>query len=249
MNIDSHCHFDQLSSDEREKEVSQNMVVAVATGYESGNKLLEYASSYQNLRVCLGIHPEYFQNYDEFDLVEKQIKDNLDKISGIGEIGLPYFNLENLEESEKREILEKSKVIFGKFLSLAEQENLAVNLHCVEDSASYAIQELKKYNIKKALFHWFEGSDTDLKEIIKMKWRISVSPDIVHNIKYREFVSKVPLEIICLESDGPWEYDGIRGVPSMIEKSAEILSEIYQVSALKILEISNKNSNGLFSNL
>ena len=249
MNIDSHCHFDQLSYDEREKEVSKNIVVAVATGYESGNRLLEYAGLYQNLRVCMGIHPEYFQNYDEFDLVEKQIKDNLDKISGIGEIGLPYFNLENLEESEKREILEKSKVIFGKFLSLAEQENLAVNLHCVEDSASYAIQELKKYNIKKALFHWFEGSDTDLKEIIKMKWRISVSPDIVHNIKYREFVSKVPLEIICLESDGPWEYDGIKGVPSMIEKSAEILSEIYQVPAFKILEISNKNSNGLFSNL
>ena len=247
MNIDSHCHFDQLFPDEIEKAVSQNIVVAVATGYESGNKLLEYAGLYQNLKVCLGIHPEHIQNYDEYDLVEKQIKDNLDKISGIGEIGLPYFNLENLEESIKREILEKSKVIFGKFLSLAEQENLAVNLHCIEDSASYAIQELKKYNIKKALFHWFEGSDTDLKEIIKMKWKISVSPDVLYNEKYRDFVSKIPLEIICLESDGPWEYNGMRGVPSMVEKSAKILSEIYQVSVFEILEISNKNSADLFS--
>ena len=247
MNIDSHCHFDQLFPDEIEKAVSQNIVVAVATGYESGNKLLEYAGLYQNLKVCLGIHPEHIQNYDEYDLVEKQIKDNLDKISGIGEIGLPYFNLENLEESIKREILEKSKVIFGKFLSLAEQENLAVNLHCIEDSASYAIQELKKYNIKKALFHWFEGSDTDLKEIIKTKWKISVSPDVLYNEKYRDFVSKIPLEIICLESDGPWEYNGMRGVPSMVEKSAKILSEIYQVSVFEILEISNKNSADLFS--
>lgn len=247
MNIDSHCHFDQLFPDEIEKAVFQNIVVAVATGYESGNKLLEYAGLYQNLKVCLGIHPEHIQNYDEYDLVEKQIKDNLDKISGIGEIGLPYFNLENLEESIKREILEKSKVIFGKFLSLAEQENLAVNLHCIEDSASYAIQELKKYNIKKALFHWFEGSDTDLKEIIKMKWKISVSPDVLYNEKYRDFVSKIPLEIICLESDGPWEYNGMRGVPSMVEKSAKILSEIYQVSVFEILEISNKNSADLFS--
>ena len=247
MNIDSHCHFDQLSHDERESEISKNIVVTVATGYESGNRLLEYAKIYPNLKVCLGIHPEYFQNYDEFDLVEQQIKKNLHKISGIGEIGLPYFGLEKFSENEKREILYKAKIIFGNFLSLAEEKNLAVNLHCVEDSASYAIQELKKYNIKKAIFHWFEGSDTDLKEIIKMKWRISISPDVIHNDEYRKFVSKIPLEIICLESDGPWEYDGIRGVPSMIERSAELLSEIYHVPAFKILEISNKNSGDLFS--
>ena len=64
MNIDSHCHFDQLHFHEREKEISENIVIAVATGYESGEKLLEYAGLYPNLKVCLGLHPEYFENYD-----------------------------------------------------------------------------------------------------------------------------------------------------------------------------------------
>ncbi|MBP9477413.1 MAG: TatD family hydrolase [Sebaldella sp.] len=247
MNIDSHCHFDQLNFHEREKEISENIVIAVATGYKSGEKLLEYAELYPNLKVCLGLHPEYFENYNEYDLIEKQIRKNLDKISGIGEIGLPHFNLEGMEEAKKQNLIEDSKVIFNKFLLLAKELNLGVNLHCIEDSAEYAIQRLKEYSIKKALFHWFEGSDRDLEEIIRTNWKISISPDVLYNEKYRKFVSKVPLNVICLESDGPWEYNNKRGLPSMISETAELLAKIYNISKEEILEISNENSNYLFS--
>lgn len=247
MNIDSHCHFDQFHFHEREKEISDNIVIAVATGYKSGEKLLEYAKLYLNLKVCLGLHPEYIENYDEFDLIEKQIRENLDKISGIGEIGLPYFILEGMEETEKQRLVDRSKVIFEKFLILSKEFNLGVNLHCVEDSAAYAIQKLKEYNIKKALFHWFEGSEKDLDEIIRMDWKVSISPDVLYNEKYREFVSKVPLKIICLESDGPWEYNNGRGMPSMISETAESLAKIHNISKEEIIKISNKNAGYLFS--
>ena len=248
MNIDVHCHFDQLPAELREKEINENIVIGVAVDHKSGEELLEYKKIYPNLRVCLGIHPEYPEKYNDYDLVEKQIRENITQISAIGEIGLPYFNLLEIEDTEKRtDILKKSEVIFEKFLKLAAELDLPVNLHCIEDSAEYAINKLEKYKIKKALFHWFEGDLSALEKIKINGWNISVSPDVIHNKEYEKFVGNIPLEIITLESDGPWEYGGETGVPSMTEKTAEFLAKIYFKSKDEIMEISNNNACILFN--
>lgn len=246
MNIDVHCHFDQLEDYQREYEIKENKVIGVAVNYESGNKLLEYKKKFSNLKVCLGIHPEYIESYHEYQLVEKQIRKNIDEISAIGEIGLPYFNLQDMEDIKKEAVMRQGKELFEKFLLLAHELELPVNLHCVENGGEYAVNLLKKYNIKKALFHWFEGKEETLDSIKKNNWNISISPDVIYNPEYRSFVEKVPLEIISLESDGPWKYNNITGVPSMIEKTAEFLSEVYFVSKETILDISNKNAINLF---
>ena len=248
MNIDVHCHFEQLPVELREKEIKENIVVGVAVNYKSGEKLLEYKKLYPNLRVCLGIHPEYPEKYDNYDKVEKQIRENITEISAIGEIGLPYFNLLELSnEKEKEEIAEKAKIIFVKFLKLAAELDLPVNLHCIEYGGEYAVRKLEEYNIKKALFHWFEGELYVLEKIKQNRWNVSISPDVIYNKEYRDFVKNIPLEIITLESDGPWEYGGETGVPSMVEKTAEFLETVYGVSKEEIMKISNQNAANLFS--
>ena len=248
MNIDVHCHFEQLPAELREKEINENIVVGVAVDYKSGEALLEYKKIYPNLRVCLGIHPEYTEKYSDYDLVEKQIRENITQISAIGEIGLPYFNLLEIEDMEKRtDILKKSEIIFEKFLKLASELELPVNLHCIENGTEYAINKLEKYRIKKALFHWFEGDLSSLKKIEINGWNISVSPDVIYNKEYEKFVRNIPPEIITLESDGPWKYGGETGVPSMTQKTADFLSKIYFKSKDEILEISNRNACILFN--
>ena len=42
MNIDVHCHFEQLPAELREKEIRGNIVAGVAVDYKSGEILLEY---------------------------------------------------------------------------------------------------------------------------------------------------------------------------------------------------------------
>jgi TatD DNase family protein len=232
----------------REKEISKNIVAGVAVDYKSGEILLEYKKIYPNLMVCLGIHPEYPEKYDDYDLVERQIRENITQISAIGEIGLPYFNLLEMKDMKKNtDILKKAEIIFEKFLKLAAEFELPVNLHCIEDSGEYAIKELEKYNIKKALFHWFEGDLSDLEKIKKNGWNISVSPDVIYNKEYEKFVRNIPLEIITLESDGPWEYGGEVGVPSMTEKTADFLTKIYLKNKEEIMETANRNACILFN--
>ena len=248
MNIDVHCHFEQLPAELREKEIRRNIVAGVAVDYKSGEILLEYKKIYPNLMVCLGIHPEYLEKYDDYDLVEKQIRENAAEISAIGEIGLPYFNLLEIEDMEKKaDILKKAEIIFERFLKLAAELDLPVNLHCIEDSGEYAIKKLEEYSIKKALFHWFEGDLSAVEKIKRNGWNISVSPDVIYNKKYEKFVRNIPLDIITLESDGPWEYSGEIGVPSMTGKTADFLTKIYSKSKEEILEIANRNACVLFN--
>jgi TatD DNase family protein len=250
MHIDVHCHLDQLTFEEQNRELKNHRVIGVAVNYQSGKNLLELQNQYpQNVKLCLGIHPEYPDFFHEYDLVEKQIRENKDRIAGIGEIGLPYFNLLNMNSEEKNRIKKKASELFENFVRLAAELNLPVNLHCIEDCLPESIKILKKYDIKNALFHWFEGDEKSLAEIKLAGWKISVSPDLLANADYLSHITTIApqiRDIFTLESDGPWEYDGKRGVPSMIHDTASTLANIFHMTKQEILAIADKNAESVF---
>ncbi len=250
MIIDVHCHVYQLTPDEIKNELPTRDVVGVAQDFQSGEELLGLRKQYPRLKVCLGIHPEYPGSFYEYELVEKQIRDNQDVIAGIGEIGLPYFNIRYMEPSEKIITEKKAEELFEKFLCLADELNLPVNLHCVEDTVPRGIDLLKKHHIKKALFHWFEGDAKSLTHVKENGWNISVSPDIMGNAGYRKYIETIApdiRDILTLESDGPWEYEGQRGLPSAAENTAAVLAEILKTTRQEIITIANRNAGILFS--
>ncbi|TEA27730.1 TatD family hydrolase [Candidatus Schmidhempelia bombi] len=246
MLIDSHCHFEQLTSVEQQSAMQQFIVIGVASNLASAQTLLKLAKHYPNLKVCLGIHPEYPQNYSEFTLLKQLIYQQKSQIVGIGEIGLPYFTLRALNHAEKQMTIKKGLALFTQFIRLASELNLPVNLHCVANTAPIAINILNQYQIKYALFHWFEGQVTTVTQIIDNGWFISVSPDVLFNPNYQKFIHHVPLDIICLESDGPWPYQGKRGNPAMILDTAYFLAKLHDKTLTEILAISQQNSYRLW---
>lgn len=215
--------------------------MGAAINYKSSKKLLELKKIYPELKVALGIHPEYPENFSDYEAVEKLIRDNHSKISAIGEIGLPYFSMQNIPELEKDILITKANCLLEKFIALGKRYNLPLILHAVFDAAPIALDLLEKHGIRKALFHWFEGDNKTLQRILENGYLISVSPDVMYNQKYSEFVDSIPMECICLESDGPWEYGGRKGMPEMVEEVAEYLGGRRGVSKDKIYEISYEN--------
>ncbi len=250
MCIDVHCHIDQLSTEEQKRELKTYRAVGAAVHYQSGETLLRLQKQYpETVKVCLGIHPEYPDFFHEYSLVEKQIRENRDSIAGIGEIGLPYFNLVNMNTEERSKAQKKAGELFEKFVRLAAELDFPVNLHCVEDTVPQGIEVLKRYGIKKALFHWFEGDEKNIKQIKEAGWNISVSPDLIGNADYRASIKTIAAdirEIFTLESDGPWEYEGERGTPSMTERTAPVLAEILHMTKQEIIVIANRNAEKLF---
>jgi TatD DNase family protein len=237
MYYDIHCHADKLSSKEIETAIKENFIIgAVGMNLESNEKILRLKERYpKNIKVFLGIHPESQSYFHEIDRVIELIEGNLDKISGIGEIGIPFFYLEGKSAVEKKKIKYLGLEIFERFLKTASKFKLPVNLHVVGSDIHLALPLLKRYNIEGALFHWYEGSLEDLNLLVLNNHFISISPDILVNKEYFEFAKKIPLDMVLLESDGPWEYDGKRGTPQMIFNSASILAPFHNLTTTELL--------------
>lgn len=234
--IDAHCHVDQYEKEELETVLDIDCVVGSAVNKNSGDQLLRLSKQFPQMFICLGIHPEYPEFYCEFDQVRKQIIENQDKILGIGEIGLPYYCLEEKTDYEKEEIQRASRTLLNQFLDLSKSLKLPVVLHAIKDTAHFTLEALKKRDIKRALFHWFEGDQKVIKDIAQSGYFISVSPDVLYNAEYAEFVSHIPTACLVVESDGPWPYNGNKGKPIMV---AEIIDHLCLQRQLKKEDLMN----------
>lgn len=246
--IDVHCHVDLYSQTELETVFSDRsyLVVGAATGFESGERLLHLAKQYHNLKICLGIHPEDPEGYRDLDRVSEQIMQNLECIVAIGEVGLPWYCLAEADTSRKADIIIEADRLFAHFMNLAGRTGLPVILHAIRESTAAAISQLRKNRIERGLFHWYKGSLEDLEQITKMGFLISVSPDIMYNEAYATFTDHIPLTSLTLESDGPWEYNGKRGMPAMIEATALCLAARRNLDPAEILHTSYENCLKLF---
>lgn len=240
--IDVHCHIDWFSCEDLDiiaHEVDE--IYAVSTGYKSALKLLSISDKYPNIKIAMGIHPEYFENYDDFFNLRELIISNRNKLYAIGEVGLAYFSLIDKSAEEQKELYAQSIDLLEKFILLAKDLNLPLVLHATESSSIDAYNLLKKHNIKKALFHWLNCDKETAKKIFKAGYFASVSLDILYNSRYFNFVKDIPLKNILIESDSPWKYDDNYSRPKDIINVIELVAKSKNMSINTFIKIINKN--------
>ena len=244
MYWDIHCHADRLTQCEIEEAVEKEIIIgAVAMDRGSACKILELKSQYpENIRVFLGIHPEVESSEDEIDEMLKLIEDKRELVDGIGEVGIPYFYMEDMNPKEKTEAKRRGAGILARFVEAAVRHHLPLNLHVVEEDIDLALPILESYRAEGALFHWYEGSREQLKRIIGAGHFISVSPEAINNNHYFDFVVGIPLTHLLLESDAPCPYGEEKGVPIMILKVAERLAEYHGIEVEELLKTVGENT-------
>ncbi len=240
--IDSHCHIDWFENEELTEVISDvSEIYAVSISYDSSLRVLNINKNYPNVRIALGIHPEYFEFYDEFGKVKELIKENRKKLYAIGEVGLPYFSILEKPLKEKQILYDKGLGLLEKFIVLAVELNLPLVLHATQTTSKDALNLLKKYKIKKSLFHWLHCDNETATEIFNSNFFVSVSLDLLYNTEYLEFIKKIPLNNLLIESDSPWKYDDNKSKPKDILKVLEKLSLIHGISIELLNDICNKN--------
>lgn len=246
--IDAHCHIDWFSDEEVDiisKEL--DLMYAVGISFSSSLRVININRKYENIKAAIGIHPEYFEYYKDFEDIKKLIYENKDKIYAIGEVGLPYFSLLDKEMTEKKELYNEGFLLLEKFVTIAKDLDLPLVLHCTQSTSIDAYRLLKKYGIKKALFHWLNCDYETAKLIFEEGYYASVSLDILHDSDYLEFVKRIPIKNLLLESDSPWEYlPNIKSSPKDIRNTSKLLSKQYKMNEKDFLFCINNNINDLF---
>lgn len=240
---DIHCHIDWFTEEELSQVADDvDKIYGASISYDSAIRVLAISKKHHNIKAAIGIHPEYFKYYDEFPRIKELIINNKNKIYAIGEIGLPYFSLLDKNQTEKDFLYNKALILFENFLILAKELDLPVVLHATQSTSIYAYNLLQKHNIKNVLFHWLHCDFETAKKIFDAGYFASASVDILYNKPYLEFVKKIPLENLLLESDSPWEYDDTRSRPKDILKVLEVISKEKDIPKIELSLIFKKNT-------
>ena len=243
--IDIHCHlcFPEFDKD-REEVISKakremSAVIVSSARFEEGKKVLNLIERHKGfLFATLGFHPTEGDNYKG---VIKLIKENKDKIVGIGEVGLDYHWERDLKKREKQ------KEIFRKFINLAGELNLPLVIHSW-DAEEDCFEMIKNKNVQ-AVFHCFSGSLELAKKILERGFYISVSTQVCMSKHHKKLVKIIPLDKILLETDAPFlsPIRGERNYPWNIKISAKKIADIKKIGEEEILEKAKDNARKIFN--
>ena len=126
MFIDVHCHLDLLDNVEkiiaRAEKLGIGIIMANSVNYETNRKILELSAKFPIVKAALGVYPIDALKMSSKGLNEEInfIRQNKDKISAIGEVGLDF------KESDERKEQEENLM---KFIALSKELDKPLIIH------------------------------------------------------------------------------------------------------------------------
>ncbi len=249
---DTHTHLYSEAFDEDreamiqraiENNVKRLFVPAIDSTYTE--RMLSIEAKYpEYVFLMMGLHPTHVKdNYKEELLhVSEMLKKH--KFYAVGEIGIDlYWDKSTLSIQQEA---------FRTQIKLAKQYNLPIVIHCREAfDAVFEVLEIEKSDDLRGVFHCFAGTLDQAKKAISYNMKLGIGGVATFkNGKIDQFLNKISLEHIVLETDSPYlapkPHRGKRNESVYILKVLEKLSEIYAVSEEEIANITTENSKVVF---
>ena len=247
--IDTHAHLDELNNLEqaldRAAKAGVSTIIAVSIDLNSCKKTLAIAETYsrESLKVypALGVHPSSALEENVEEALE-YVSENSKRIVAVGEVGLDFW----LKEARRNEeVRRRQENVFCRFLELAKNHSKPVLIHS-RGAWERAYELVKGYDVEKAVFHWFSGPESVLKDILDSGYYISATPAAEYSKAHREAVMKTPLERIVLETDCPVRYKDEESEPIFVLKTLRAVAEIKEVEDVEVAKQTTKNALHIF---
>jgi len=248
--IDTHAHLDELENLEpalnKAKEAGVIAVVAVGSNHQSNQKVMEICLNHPDfIYPALGLHPWALSNLNshQIDTTLESIEGKITDIVAIGEIGLDYD-----KRVTKVAPKELQKEVLKRLLSLARQYAKPVIIH-----SRYAWKDsfelVREAGIEKAVFHWFTGFSSVLKDIIETGYFISATPATEYHEEHRRAIRETPPEKLLLETDCPVIYgreNRYRSQPVDILRSLKAAAALKGINELTIAQQTTHSAKQFF---
>lgn len=238
--VDSHIHLNDYT---REKILDlcgkdDMELVAVSEDLHSSLINLSLERECSNVRAAVGVHP---WNADKVAADElAKVMELIDSVGFVGEVGL--------DKKFTPETFDLQLKIFKEFVSRASSGNKVLLLHAA-GAWKEVLEVLSKTPVKAAVLHWYTGPLEYLRDIRELGYFIGVNVSLLRQPKMREVVKQAPLDIMLTESDGPYEYRGLRLEPDLIPALINEIAIIKKLSSEDVLEAVYNNYLSLLNRM
>jgi TatD DNase family protein len=247
--IDTHAHLDEMENLEQTvtqaKAAGLEAIIAVGQDVKSNVRTLEIAELYPGFVYhALGFHPWNIREA-EVEANLDFIKENITKAVAVGEVGLDYHK--RVREGADKDL---QKRVLRELLKISKDNGKPVCIH-----SRYAWRDafdlVREAGLEKAVFHWYTGTSSVLRDIISNGYYISVTPAVSYHEEHRRAVKETPLEQLLLETDSPVTYARGRegefvAAPADAFRSLKGAAELKGISEAELAEITTQNAKRLF---
>lgn len=248
MYIDSHAH---LLPEYYEREIfsqvlknNSNIIINIV-GYdlESSYNAINIANRNEFFFASCGFHPYDVSKIDKNSILKLREILLLKKVIALGEIGLDYF----------RDItdfaLQREK--FAEQIQIAKEKNLPLIIHS-RNSFRDTIDILREIGYFSGVFHSFDYSEKELKELIELGFFVSYSGMATFSKRQdlRDAMYYTPIDRVLFETDSPYltpePYRGKINFPTNVIKVYELFSEVKRIPLEELEKIVFNNFVQLF---
>ena len=253
MIFDTHCHLnhEDLYKDidnviKRAKDAGVAKFLGVGYDKETSLLAVELAEKYEGIYAAVGYHPTEIDNVSEEDF--KEIIDLLKhpKVVALGEIGLDYYWVKDLEERNKQ------KQYFIRQIEEANKNSIPIVVHN-RDAINDCLEILKEHRpIFGGVMHCYSGSAELVNEFIKLGMYISIGgPVTFTNAKTPKEVAKVvPLDKLLVETDSPYlsphPFRGTQNEPARIKLVVDEIARLREAKIEEIEDATYQNACNMF---
>lgn len=216
--VDVHAHAYEYSEGELNEILREGVnLVSVGEDLDSSLRNIDLAERYGAVMPCAGIHPWNVSKTSATVLRDLERVVSRSNVVCIGEVGLDtkFFP----------ETIDRQREFFVAQLRIGKEFSLPLNLHAA-GAWGEVFDHLVKFDIDKALFHWYTGPMELLSKIEESGYYISINPSIRLQEKHRKIAEAASLDVILLESDGPYNYRGMRLTSLLLKETLSYLSSI-----------------------
>ncbi len=261
--IDAHCHlnFPQFQKDldeviKRALDAGVEKIMNVGTSIEESRKVVELAKKYENLYAIVGVHPHDADRLEKNWILELEKIAKNEKVLGIGEVGLDYF------QHEMGKVVDRKiqKDVFVKQIELSLKLKLPLQIHSRKANGDI-IDILKSYKIEflnpPGMFHCFAGNIDYLKNALGLGFYVGFDGNITYeglapgeNTALSDLLEYAPIDRIVTETDAPFltpePKRGSRNEPSYVIIVGNSIAKIKHTSLEKVDDVTTKNIKKIF---
>lgn len=251
--IDTHTHLYSSEFDQDRKEVIQKALdngvqqfFLPAISSETHEEMLNLEKQYPHqIFAMMGLHPCSVkpENWEkELQIVKNYLAKR--KFCAIGEIGIDLY--------WDKSTLDIQANAFEKQIDWAVEKDLPIIIHTRESfRETFEILERKKHPKLRGIFHCFSGNLEQALRAIDLGFILGIGGVVTFkNGKIDQFLHKIPLDKIVLETDSPYlapvPYRGKRNDSSYLPLIAEKLVNIYRKDFAEIDRLTTENARRIF---